>query len=220
MNENNAGEKYYDLSLLVVLAILAGGGTTTEWKISDLSTIFPFPSAGSILMGVIGVLSVVYLLVAYRRSLRWRIVIVGFLIDFLLTAILTWPVRELVIADPLLGLWPYVLGTLATFLAAIAVGFMMPKAPLPHAFGFVSIDLVFTGITGFFLPQALTWALISRIFVAYSAAGMGALIGKYAHFVMKEDRNALGKFLGTFLVECTTAIIAGIVAVIILEHLS
>jgi len=222
MGENNEKPKtcwgVFPTLLLPSLGALTGFSTILQQQLTYLSSIIPYPSAGSALMGAIGVIGMVYLLFALKSWRSWGIVVVGYLLDFLFTLVLVWPVHKSVGTDPL-ALWPYVLGTVATLLAGMVVGLMAYGAPLRHTSGIVSIDFLLAGIEGFFLPQALTWTLVSRVVAAYCAAGLGALIGQYARFALTEDRTALGKFLGTTLMSCLTATVAGVLAVLALTYL-
>ncbi|MDD5064845.1 MAG: hypothetical protein PHQ35_08845 [Phycisphaerae bacterium] len=221
MSENNDKQKTTPLHCGVVgilMGIFAGSGTALEAKLAKMASIFPLQSAGSVLMGVLGVIGLVVLVFSLRPLRLWWIVAVGYLFDIILTCALLWPIREMAISNPL-ALWPYILGTLTTFLSGFVVGLLAPKAPMRLASGIVSVDFVLSGVAGILLPQTLTWTLASRIIAAYCAVGVGALIGNSARYVISKDHSALGCFLGVVLKECVTATIGGILAVFFLKFL-
>lgn len=189
---------------------VAGAGTASEWLLGNLSAIMPTSWAGSALMGAVGGFGIAFLLFTLRTWRSWRIVIVGLSLDMVLSGLFVLPLIGLGISDAL-SLWPYLLGTVATFLAGIAVGYLAPKAPLRHAIGIVLLDFLLAGLIGFFVPFAATWTLVSRIIAALCAVSVGGAIGQYAYFAIKKDPNELGRFLGRTCLAVFTSAAGGVV---------
>jgi len=152
--------------------------------------------------------------------IRWRgwlIVALGLAIDWSLTTLFLWRVREAAIANPL-GPWLYILGSLATFCGGMVVGYLVFLAPLRFGFGMVSLDLFATALAGIVAPQPLSLMLISRIVVAFMSAGFGALVGKSMFVGLVRDRSTLGRCIGMTLLQILVAGLGGVVTVILLRY--
>jgi ATP/ADP translocase len=133
-------EKTTGLHAFVALPLLCGSCTTGNWRtgvsetgeaaISLPSVLAPVaPWSGSLVMGLVGIVGVWYLASRMIRRRGWLVVGLCLCIDWLLTTLFVWQVRDAALTNPL-GLWPYVLGALATFIAGMVAGYLVSPAPL------------------------------------------------------------------------------------------
>jgi|RhiMetdeSRZDD1v2_1073273.scaffolds.fasta_scaffold190704_2 hypothetical protein len=199
-----------------VLAALFGSAATADWMPTPGSAAL-VTWLGSAVAGLVGTAGILF---AFRRvtlSGGWTLVAFGVVLDWLLTLLLIIPVKQYGITDPL-GPWPYVLGSLATFIAGAAMGLLAPRAPLTFASAMVSVDLLVTGAVGILQPQALTARFLSRIVVAYTSACLGAIVGRNALLAFMTDRNSVGRFLATTILQIATAGVGGAVTVFLLKY--
>lgn len=200
-----------------VFPFLAGAGTTIQWKLRALGGLLGADWAGSAAAAAIGVAVLACLVFTGIRSLRsWAIILAAFALDQLLTLFAAWPVRHLVVADPL-GPWPYIIGTATTFVAGIVVGILAPQAPVRHALGMVALDSILAGAGAFVTPLPLTYKLLSRVLAGYCAASCGAAIGQYCRGAVRKDQESVGKLMGTVTITLITSVAGGVATALLLE---
>lgn len=206
--------------LLIPFGVGTGAGTAGQWSLGDLTTIFSQTWAGSVLLFAVGAAGILACYGVPRATARLslKIILIGLIADQILTLILVWPVRES-IGTNLFGIWPYVLGTMATFLAGGIVGGLAERGPIRHACAVASLDFLFAGAIGFMAPYVLTWALVFRIAAGYCAVSLGAAIGRYARLEWK-DPAVRREFFQKATIGCIAAVIGGFVTVLLKEYLS
>jgi hypothetical protein len=174
--------------------------------------------AGSIFMGAVGLLGVLYLAFKLRGKRAWIVLVLGYFIDQMLTVIFALPIMDSFKTAPL-GIGPSILGAFATFCAGAFAGFFAPHVPLRVAFGLVSIDSFVCGFYGFVSPWEFSLWLVFRVFAAYAAAGFGAAIGQYALISFVKKRLSIGKFLAKSAFACGTAVFSGVLTALIIKHI-
>lgn len=204
----------------VPLALGTGIGTAGQWSLSNLARIFPQAWAGSALLFFVGMAVVIacFRLPRAFTSFSLKIALIGLVVDQVLTLVLVWPVQQSAGVD-YLGVWPYVLGTVATLIAGMVVGTLAVRSPLRHACVVASFDFLLAGASIFVIPYELTWTLVSRIVAGYCAVCLGALIGRYARSGWN-DAALRREFFQKTTIACITAVLGAFVTIFLKEYLS
>lgn len=210
MTQNDKSQSMAVLPTMVILfnSISGGAGTVAEWKLKD--PLVSSPWVGALFLCLVGFMGLTFLSFSLRTWRSWGIIMWGYLLDFFLSTILFWHILDVAVADPL-ALWPYLLGTVATFIAAMIVGILEPRAPFRHGLGIVFVDLALSGVICFLVPNPLTLALISRVVAACGAACMGAAVGKYVRSVLRKESGAMRELARAIVIECIAATTSGLI---------
>ena len=227
MADSKDNDPLHAFAVPVLFASSCGSSTAADWKTADganrsaaaVTSLLAAagPWAGSVLLGVVGAIGVVYLVRRVNVRRVWPIVVLGVLADWLLTGLFLLPLQQYVVLNPL-GPWPYFLGSFATFASGMLMGVLASRAPLTFGCGIVSVDLLVAGLAGVVNPQALTLRLISRIVVAFSAAGFGALVGRNIAISLVRDREHVGRFVAMTVAQIAIAGIGGAATIALLEY--
>jgi hypothetical protein len=211
-----SSESVHAIALPVVLAsVITGSCTTADWLSPEVDLLLT-PWLGSAMLTLVGLSGLIYLAFSGVRPRGWLVAVFGLLLDWLLTALLLLPAQDYDAASPF-GFWPYVLGTVATFLAGAAVGFMLFFAPFRFGFAIVFLDCLIAGLFGFLSPQSLSLRLISRVAAAFGAAGLGAIVGSNL-FLTLRDRSLLGRSITTLMGQIAVAGIGGVVTALFMKY--
>lgn len=223
MSTNSEDSQVRSFSAVPIL-LAFGSGTTTaaNWltsaaaSVAGKTNLVPGPASGSILVGTIGGVGLAYFLTKKMIVKRgWVVILLAWLLDTLLSALIHLKHLPSLIVDPL-GFWPYVLGSLATFCVGTLVGALFPRTPLRYALAFVFVDFVVTGVMAVWWSYTLAWDLITRIGAACLAAAIGALLGAHiVNAVRVDPLTAIRKAVIRFLAVIATAVIGAVVAILV-----
>ena len=186
-----------------------------EW-FSDSVYLIRHPLAAPLLLAAVsGTCTLWLLLRGFSAPREWLLVARTYLYDLVFSAVLMWPNRVAVAADPL-GLYPYVAGAVATIVAAAFLGWIGRGRPRDYVIAFVAADLLLAAGAWLASGRPLTLALISRIVVAFAAAAAGVRIGRLARTVFRDQRANVSTFAWSVLAGIVSSVVGGVLAAAII----